>query len=67
MECKKCGYEIEGTAVYCQSCFERLLDEIGKLQKEIERLKEKNKDLENKIDIMELEGGRRWKGKRKFH
>ena len=54
-ECAKCGFEVEKGQGYCRSCFELVSKELTKVQKENERLIEKNKDLKNRNDVLKLE------------
>lgn len=65
--CSKCGFTIEeGEPVYCQSCFDLLLEQVDKLQKENQSLKIEIKRLKDKIELMGLGlEGRKWRKKRR--
>lgn len=66
MKCFKCHYEIEeDEPVYCDSCFSLLLEALSRMQNEIKNLKEENFRLKAKLDIINLEGKRAWKKKRR--
>lgn len=50
IECNECGIRIDNEEdVYCESCFERLKDEIMSLQTVIEELTDEVEDLRSRL------------------
>jgi predicted RNase H-like nuclease (RuvC/YqgF family) len=51
IECGWCAKEIgDGGEVACRKCYEELERKVGDLEKEVERLTEKNMALEAKLE-----------------
>ncbi|MEM2385804.1 MAG: hypothetical protein QXO67_02370 [Candidatus Bathyarchaeia archaeon] len=64
MQCKACKYEIEqDEPVYCQTCFETLMAEAHRLQKENETLKNEIRNLKNRLEIERIEKNK-WRRKK---